>query len=56
MVGSFEGKEFDRRRDKKSKSGAFLVISDYFRDVELRIRNAEIIADKKVDFSEFGPR
>lgn len=31
------------------------MISDYFRDVELRIRNAEIIADKKVDFSEFGP-
>jgi hypothetical protein len=31
------------------------VISDYFRDVELRIRNAEIIADKKADFSEFGP-
>jgi len=31
------------------------VISDYFRDVELRIRNAEIIADKKVDFSKFGP-
>jgi len=31
------------------------VISDYFRNVELRIRNAEIIADKRVDFSEFGP-
>ena len=31
------------------------MISDYFRDVELRIRNAEIIADKKLDFSEFGP-
>lgn len=31
------------------------MISDYFRNVELRIRNAEIIADKKVDFSEFGP-
>ncbi len=31
------------------------MISDYFRDVELRIKNAEIVADKKVDYSEFSP-
>ena len=31
------------------------MISDYFKEVELRIINAEIVADKKVNYSEFSP-
>ena len=31
------------------------MISDYFKKVELRIINAEIITDKKVNYSEFSP-
>lgn len=30
------------------------MISDYFRKVELRIRDAKVIADKNVDFREFS--
>ncbi len=31
------------------------MISDYFKEVELRIINAELVADKKVNYSEFSP-
>ena len=30
------------------------MISGYFREVELRLKNAEIIADKSIDLREFS--
>ncbi len=31
------------------------MISDYFREVEMRIENSKVVADKSVDFREFTP-
>jgi hypothetical protein len=31
------------------------LIFGYFKEVELRIKNAEIIADKSIDLREFNP-
>lgn len=30
------------------------MISDYFKDIELRIRASEVVADKKIDLLEFS--
>jgi hypothetical protein len=30
------------------------VISDYFKDIELRIRASQVVADKKIDLLEFS--
>ena len=56
MVGSIEGTKRDRRGIKEGKSGAFLLICDYFDKVELRLKRSEIVADKSIDFREFSPQ
>jgi hypothetical protein len=51
---SVKGTGGDRKRDKEGKSGTVFLISDYFREVERRIKDAEIVADKSIDFREFS--
>ena len=54
MVGIAQRAGRDRRGAKEGKSGAFYLISDYFKEVDLRLSNSSIVADKVVDFREFS--
>lgn len=56
MVGSVERAKRDRRGIEEGKSGAFLLISDYFDEVESRLKRSEIVADKSIDLREFSPQ
>ena len=54
MVGTPAGNESYQGRNRESKSGAFPLIAEYFQEVEFRLKNAEIIADKSIDLREFS--
>lgn len=55
MVGPLKRANRDRRGVKEGKSGAFFLISDYFEEVELRLKESSaVVADKEIDFREFS--